>query len=238
IIKEIDRRLSWVYKYKNSAAIPVKVSVTELKRKFVSELNDEYPAYQVFAPTLVKKPAFLEQSKGLSSAEIGTVLHFVMQHLDLKHVREAEDIKRQVEKMVENELLTSQQALYVDINKILRFFHSDIGQRMLNSSGIHREVPFNIQVSSKEILETPEQEEMILLQGVIDCFFEEDDGLVLLDYKTDYISPNEGIHGIDRIKARYATQLYYYQMVLEKLLEKKVKEKYIYLFWNGEIIKL
>lgn len=238
ILKEIDRRLSWVYKYKNSTAIPVKVSVTELKRRFVTEFVDEYPAYQMFPPTLVKKPAFLEQSKGLSSAEIGTVLHFVMQHLDLKHVREAAEIKSQVEKMVEIGLLNSQQASYVDINKILRYFRSDIGQRMLSAARIYREVPFNIRISSNEILKVPGPEEMILLQGVIDCFFEEKDGLVLLDYKTDYISPNEGIHAIGRIKARYATQLKYYQMVLEKLLDQKVKEKYIYLFWNGETIKL
>jgi len=238
ILKEIDRRLSWVYKYKNSTAIPVKVSVTELKRRFVTEFVDEYPAYQMFTPTLVKKPAFLEQSKGLSSAEIGTVLHFVMQHLNLKHVREAAEIKSQVEKMVEIELLNSQQASYIDIDKILRYFRSDIGQRMLNAARIYREVPFNIRISSNEILKVPGPEEMILLQGVIDCFFEEKDGLVLLDYKTDYISPNEGTHAIGRIKARYATQLKYYQMVLEKLLDQKVKEKYIYLFWNGETIKL
>jgi ATP-dependent helicase/nuclease subunit A len=109
---------------------------------------------------------------------------------------------------------------------------------LLSAARIYREVPFNIRISSNEILKVPGPEEMILLQGVIDCFFEEKDGLVLLDYKTDYISPNEGIHAIGRIKARYATQLKYYQMVLEKLLDQKVKEKYIYLFWNGETIKL
>jgi len=277
LIKEIDRRLSWTYKYRNSTVIPVKVSVTELKRRFVSELNDEYPSYQVYTPTLVKKPAFMEKSRGLNSAEIGSVLHFVMQHLDLRYVNSADEIKMQVDKMVENELLTEQQASYVDIKKILRYFSSEIGQRMLNAAKVYREVPFNMQISSKEVMKAltpgknipydipeeynyripdsmPEKYDIIekndkendgryetdtiLLQGVIDCYFEEDDGLVLLDYKTDYISPSEGIYGIERIKARYATQLYYYQIVLEKLLEQKVKEKYIYLFWNGETIKL
>lgn len=260
IMKEIERRLSWVYKYKNAVSIPVKVSVTELKRHFINEFSDEYPAYQIYTPSLVKKPAFLEESKGLNSAEIGTVWHFVMQHLDLKYVENAEDIKNQVKEMVEYELLTSQQASYVDINKILSYFRSDIGRRMLKAAKIYREVPFNMQISSEtlKILKSSEvskqekqdkvnvyrradnndESDTILLQGVIDCFFEEDDGLVLLDYKTDYISPNDSIHAVSRIKARYGTQLQYYEMVLEKLMKKKVKEKYIYLFWNGETVKL
>ena len=77
-------------------------------------------------------------------------------------------------------------------------------------------------------------EETVLLQGIIDCFFEEADGIVLIDYKSDYMP--EG--GADRIRERYKIQINYYAMALEKLTGKKVKEKYIYLFDNGEILNM
>jgi ATP-dependent helicase/nuclease subunit A len=73
----------------------------------------------------------------------------------------------------------------------------------------------------------------VLLQGVIDCCFEEEDGLVLLDYKTDYVAPG----GTAEIKERYRLQLDYYAAALERITGKKVREKYIYLFWNGELIR-
>ncbi|NSW89198.1 MAG: helicase-exonuclease AddAB subunit AddA [Firmicutes bacterium] len=238
---EIKRRLDWEYKYSDASRIPIKVSVTELKRRFAFESSEEYPAFSVYTPTLIKKPAFLEESRGLNAAQVGTAMHFVMQHLDLTMVKDIEQIKSQVDGMVEKELLTEQQAKAIDIRKIYRFFNSTLGKRMLDSVKIYREVPFNIQISSSELFTHLKgsfyDDETVLLQGVVDCFFEENDGLVLLDYKTDYIQSGAGQNAIIRIKDQYKMQIQYYTMVLEKLLQKKVKEKYIYLFWNGEIIE-
>jgi len=78
------------------------------------------------------------------------------------------------------------------------------------------------------------QGETLLLQGIIDCYFEEPDGIVLLDYKTDYVAPGR----MDSIRERYALQIRYYARALEMLTGKKVKEKVIYLFWNGEALEL
>jgi ATP-dependent helicase/nuclease subunit A len=71
------------------------------------------------------------------------------------------------------------------------------------------------------------------LQGVIDCYFEEEDGIVLLDYKTDYAAPGR----VDLLRERYRTQISYYARALEKLTGKKVKDKLIYLFSNGEVLE-
>ena len=248
---EIQRRLGWEYKYYEASRIPIKVSVTELKRRFSFDTSDEYKPFSIFTPTLIKKPAFLEESKGLSAAEIGTVLHFVMQHLNLNKVGDVIQIKSQVDVMVEKGLLTKQQAKSINLEKVYGFFSSPIGRRMLNSTKIYREVPFNIQVSYSELFNNVKDNiqghdhdhdldldhETVLLQGVIDCFFEEHDELVLLDYKTDYILPGAGRDAIMQVRERYRTQIQYYTMVLEKLLHKRVKEKYVYLFWNGEIVE-
>lgn len=233
--KEINRRLNWDYKYIEASRIPVKISVTELKRQFAFETSEEYPAFSVYTPSLIEKPAFLEESKGLNAAEIGTVLHFVMQRLDLNSVSTMEQIKSQVEEMVEKELLTKQQASTVDIHKINNFFTSQLGKRMLKAEKVYREVPFNMQVGSKEFFVHLDDElyknEAVLLQGVIDCFFEEQEGLVLLDYKTDYIpsSTKKSKQAVIKIKERYKLQIEYYAKVLEKLLKKKLKKDiYIY----------
>jgi ATP-dependent helicase/nuclease subunit A len=239
---EIIRRLAWEYPYAEASKIPVKVSVTELKRRFNSQ-GSEDPGTG-YLPPLIKKPGFLEEKKGLSASEKGTTLHFIMQHLNLKLIGSQKPqymnagISRQVEEMASRDLLTRKQIQSIDIDKIESFFASDLGRRLLSSARICREVPFNMAMSCKELYSAFSKDslndETILLQGVIDCYFEEPDGIVLIDYKTDYVQ--EGHE--QTLKERYRPQMDYYSRALESLAMKKVKEKYIYLFWNGEMLEL
>lgn len=235
--EEISRRLNWEYIYKKASEIPVKLSVTELKRRFAVETSEEFTPLQVVSPILIKKPAFMEESKGFSGAEIGTILHFVMQHLDFKRIKTAEDITFQVGEMVFNELLSGQQAKTVAITKIFDYFHSPLGTRMLESEKVYREVPFNIEISSTEFYKELEEHyntETLLLQGVIDCFFEENGEIVLLDYKTDYVPQGK----LETIREKYRLQIEYYTKALEQLTGKRVKARYVYLFWNGEVLEM
>ena len=164
-----------------------------------------------------------------------TVLHFVMQHLNLDYSRE--DMVAQIEGMMARDLLIQQQAQSVDVGKIHRFLESPLGKRMLASGSINREVPFNIEIPCHELYRDMEDEachgETLLLQGVIDCYFEELDGIVLVDYKTDYVPAGK----VEMIRERYRVQILYYARALEMLTGKRVKEKYIYLFWNGEVLE-
>lgn len=233
---EIQRRLDFEYKYKMSSKLPAKLSVTELKRIFGSSLDDEYTC-NIFIPNLIKKPVFLEGKTDFSAAEKGTLVHLVMQHLDLNEPLGLINIKLLIDDLVLREFMTKEQESAVDISKIVAFFESQIGQRMLKSWNIKREIPFFMEISSTEIYENLEKDiydkEQIILQGIIDCYFEEDDGLVLIDYKTDKVTLGE--MGI--IKEKYRIQIDYYTKALEKLTGKKVKQKYIYLFYNGEILE-
>ena len=245
--EEIKRRLEWRYGYKKSCEIPAKLSVTELKRLFNIVSSDQQLASELQLPPLVARPAFMESSKGLSQAEIGSVMHFIMQHLDLcaiKHILEegdnnrkvAVEIRNQTAVMAEEEFLTSQEADAVDESRIAAFFLSHLGRRLLEAKAVSRETPFNIELECTEIYRDMPVEayagEMILLQGVIDCFFEESEGLVLVDYKTDYVPSS----GTNRIKELYGVQIDYYVKALKSITGKKVLEKYIYLFSNGEIV--
>ncbi len=235
---EIERRLNWEYAYKKAASIPTKLSVTELKKRFSLDNQDEYMPFTLYAPRLVKKPMFLEENKGLDAAEKGTILHFVMQHVELKNVGTYEEIENEINKMKENDLLTKQQAETVEIKKIENFFKSVLGQKMLNAERVNREIPFNYKIKSTDFYKDLEREkyeyDTMLLQGVIDCYIEEPDGILLIDYKTDYVPEGK----TDRLREKYKIQIDCYSMALEKLTGKKVKGKYIYSFCNEESIAL
>lgn len=236
---EVDRRLSWQYPYAKAFQVPVKVSVTELKRQFEAEFSHEgetVPAEYLQGPLrLIKRPGFLETKQGLTSAEAGTAMHFVMQHLDF--TLEKDSIEAQVAAMVTKAMLTQEQANSVDVEKIKEFLSSPLGQRLRASKNVNREVPFNLSLPCQELFEDMQgdeyQGETVLLQGVIDCYFEEEDGIVLLDYKTDYVPPGAE----EKIKERYRLQISYYSRALETLTGKSVKDKYIYLFYNGEVLE-
>jgi len=233
--EEIKSRLEWEYSFKTASVLPAKISVTELKRLSNMELLDEEAGKLYELPSLNKKPRFLQDIKGPSASEKGTVMHSVMQHLNLKSVSASLDIKSQIENMIIKEFITKEQAKSVKVDKILGFFNSNIGIRLTTSAKIYREVPFHMEISSSEVYKNLKQKqaENIILQGIIDCFFEEQDELVLLDYKTDYVSEGD----TDVLKARYKVQLEYYTKALERMTGKKVKNKYIYLFSNGETIE-
>jgi len=230
--EEIAKRLGWEYQHQRTSKVPAKVSVTELKRRFDAELLEETGAFSQYLPELVKKPLFLAEKKGLSAAEAGTVLHFVLQRLNYKQ----DDVEAQIEEMVARDLITEQQAQSVNTDKIRRFLESPLGSRLIASESVNREVPFNMEIPCHELYRDMQDEahrgETLLLQGVIDCYFEEPDGIVLLDYKTDYAPAGR----VETIRDRYRPQISYYARALEMLTGKKVKEKYIYLFWNGEVL--
>lgn len=231
---EIEKRLQFVYKYKEASIIPAKFSVSEIKRRF-SPLDEEN-SEDMFKSFILKKPLFLEKVKKFTAAEKGTFMHLVMQHLDLGNAESIEDIKRQINLMVIEEFLTEKQAESINIYKIFKFLKSDLGQRMKNSSKVKRELPFYMEIPSSELYkELPYDiynDEKILVQGVIDVFFEEEEGLVLLDYKTDYVEQ------VEEFKKKYSLQLKYYKRALEKITEKRVKEVYIYSFHKEENYKL
>lgn len=246
---EIARRLDWKYTYGRASDIPAKLSVTELKRRFGMNAGDDQEASELQLTPLVTKPAFMDESKGFTSAEKGSIMHFVMQHLNLEEIRYImeEDLEtasligeigRQTLKMTEDEFLTPQERESVNIEKIATFFRSDTGGRMLKAKKVSREIPFTIELELQELYRDLSGDvysgETVLLQGVIDCFIEEGDNLVLLDYKTDYIPPA----GADAVRERYRVQMEYYTKALESMTGKKVSERYLYLFHTGMTISV
>lgn len=239
IREEILKRLDFKYVYEKSTILPANISVSDLKRTAYNEGEGE--TLHVYEVDTLKKPLFLQEEKGLSPAERGTVVHFIMQHLNLDFVDSVKSIEDQIANMINNDLLTEEQAKVIRPNKIFKFFKSNIGKRVLKcheeKGTVYRELPFFTTIPATMVEKDLPLEvysgEAIRLQGVIDCFFEEKDGIVLLDYKTDYAERGEE----HKIKERYEVQITYYADTLEKITGKRVKEKYLYLFYLDSEVK-
>ncbi len=235
--KEIDRRLSFEYKYMKSVNVPTKLSVTDLKSLDNESKKIENVRYNI--PKLSEIPIFIEKSIEFTKAEIGTITHYVMQHLDISKTLDIEEIKNQVNRMLEDNLISLEEAAVVNIVLIYNYFNSDIGKRMLRSDTIKREVPFVIKKPAKEVIKALAEDDNILVQGIIDCYFYEEDDIVVVDYKTDAVHNEIDLEkSIEIIKSRYAAQILAYKEALEILTKKKVKEAYLYLFDINMQIKI
>ncbi|MEA1960404.1 MAG: helicase-exonuclease AddAB subunit AddA [Bacillota bacterium] len=228
--ENLFEKLNWEYPYKGADYIPSKVSVTELKKLKSKQMD----VMQYSLPELKKTPKFMKTTEGFSPAEVGTLTHLVMQHLDFTRISEPL-IHKQLEEMVENEILTPLEFEAINVQQITQFFGTSLGQRALKADEIYREVPFNLLMSAAEVFaHEVVSEEQLLIQGVIDLYFQEDQGLILVDYKTDAYWQG----GIETIKNRYDVQLATYKKALETIVGIPVHESYLYLFRTGEVLKM
>ena len=238
--EEIRKRLEFRYKYRDVCSVPSNISVSDIKK--AEEEIFEPQAENLFSEEKNrKKPKFIMEEKGLSKAEKGTAMHFVMQKLDLNKVNLLNEIKEQIKDMFEKGLITKDEEESINIFKIQKFFKSNLGQRLLKAykenKQVFRELPFITEIPvkriEKDLIDKIFNNEKLRLQGIIDCFFEEDDGIVLLDYKTDYVENGKEKEILDK----YRVQIDLYTETLERVIGKKVKERYLYLFGIDKEVK-
>jgi ATP-dependent helicase/nuclease subunit A len=240
--EEIQSRLTWKYAFNNASIHRSKQSVSEMKRQ--REMSDEHSSTELlstFKKSITKRPKFM-QEKALSPAERGTALHMVMQHVELTRPVTIESVEAQIELMVSNELLTIEQAEVINTELIGKFFESELGKRIVNAKAVNREIPFTLSLPASEVYPTwKDEEELVFVQGIIDCVFEDENGLVLIDFKSDGISDRyKG--GFEQAKPilenRYRLQINLYTKALEKIWKRKVNERYLFFFDGAHILKL
>ncbi len=216
--ESIKELISYNYPNIPDTHLPSKITVTELKRKMTE--SDEKTAY-LFTP--LKQKSYIRS--GLTNAEIGTAHHTVMQHIDLSAKLETkEDVWEQILKIKEKGFLTREEAGAVNAEKIARFFNSKTGEIIKTAKKVRREVMFGIEKPASLLLKDVKSDKNIMLQGIIDCVAETDEGLFIIDYKTDRtFNPDETVE-------KYKIQLECYKMAAEMIYGKKVISKILYLF--------
>ena len=224
--------LSYRYPYAEQTAFPAKLTATQLKGRAIDE---EISENTTLPPRLrnLCKPKFLAGKTALTGAERGTALHLVMQDLDFFCEPNEQSVHAQIEAMRAQRKLTEEQAKAADVQAIVRFLRSDLAARIRKSEQVEREYRFSLLRPVRDF-SSLDADDSVLLQGVVDCFFEEDGELVVVDFKTDHVSCAQ----LDERAEHYRPQLEAYSMALTRVMGKKVKEKVLYFFSAGEEVRL
>ena len=223
----LERVFSAEYPYEQEQVISGKVSVTELKKQ--TQLPEEHEGLELYPMKESKGtvPRFRAAETTMPGSMRGTIYHTFMENLDF-HKKDV--LETQLEEWIKCGKMTRDEAAAVRISDIRRFLESDIGLRMERAEEggrLHREQPFVLGVPAHEIRSCWQSEELVLVQGIIDAWFEEDDGIVIVDYKTDRVRTMQTLAG------RYHIQLEAYAKAVARLTGKMVKECGIYSFCLG-----
>ena len=229
----LKEQFSFRYPYADSRHQKLKFTVSELKKRiYLLESAGEDPGELGETPyeepdVVPLIPKFLKDEEELSGASRGTAYHRLMELLDFTRDYDDESLQKAVDLYMKEGKMDQDMADCIHTEDILRFLRGPAGLRMkaaARNGKLWKEQPFVLGVDALELYPHEQEGEQILVQGIIDVYFEEEDGLVVLDYKTDRIFE------ADELARKYHAQLDYYGKALEQMTLKRVKEKILYSF--------
>ncbi len=214
--------------------IPSKVSASMLAHKGMSS---EFVA--------AARPAFARKEK-ISPTQRGLATHAFLQYADFhalkKEIDETGAFFIQKQKVVENGNMTKEQTDIIEDKSIIDFVRSDLFKAALSCKKLYREYRFTVELpDAAAVLENSRLKEMLkespnkispILQGAIDCMIEDEDGIIIIDYKTDRVKEPSVLAEM------YGVQLELYKSAAEKLFEKPVKACYIYSLHCGKEVQV
>ena len=248
-VKEfLEDRFNKEYVYKNVLNKPSSITVSEIKKMIQEEDEEKHQKYYKENFVLIT-PSFIHQGEekvGFNSAEKGTIFHLAMQLLDFSKfdtediLKIREEIKLQINSFVEKNIMSLDEAETININWIVKFIQSDIFKEIYianKSEKLFKEkaIDYNIKLKNLFRDENISEDEKIMVVGIIDLFFENENGeIILLDYKTDYVTKEN----LEEVKERYKVQLDLYKSAIEDISGKKVAKKGLYLFGINEFVEI
>ncbi len=262
LMAQLSEQFDRTYPYQYLSNLFVKTSVSELKKKGMHDLSEQSTDVleggdgqgrsmeQAFVKELFEEPeivpyipSFIKEKEGISGTDRGSAYHKVMELLDFGAVLSAgpsretrkKELNRQLDGFEEQGVLEKAWRESVSNEKLLTFFESSLAKRMADAAEegrLRREQPFVLGLSADRLGEEFPDSEQVLIQGIIDVFFEEDGKIVVADYKTDAVSTPE------ELVSRYQIQLNYYEEALARITGKSVIQKIIYSFALGQEIVL
>ena len=226
--KEKKKVLSWNYPFYQETIQKGKYTVSELKKLSMS--SDEEEELFVFQEVEdeIPSPSFLSGKEKIEATKRGTLIHKLYELIDFQNINSVKELEKSTMELISAEKIPKEILNCTNFNNLYHIFDTELGKRMKAADAkgrLYKEAQFMIGMPMSEINHEMDYQEMVLVQGIIDLYFEEDDGLVLVDYKTDRA---KGKSGEERLVHLYREQLSYYKKTLEQLTGKRVKESYIY----------
>ena len=241
--ENIQKTLSWKYEYLESSKIPTKTSVTKLKNMENNDVQSEVDFEDLMKANATKEeknkevekeektstityvPKFTKEQQKLTPMQKGTLMHLCVQKLDEKKEYSKDDLEKFVQDLYEKGIITKLELESINIQVLYKYTTSTLFKELKNAKKVEKEKPFYISIPAKKINENASSTEKILVQGMIDLYYiDENDRLILVDFKTDKIK-----QGQEKIlEERYKVQLELYKEALESALGRKVDKAMIY----------
>ncbi len=237
-INKIKEQIEYEYPNKLAIDIPTKSSVTKIKQMKNKQLGIDFESLDNEENVnkenstadnkniTFEKPKFLQEEKDnqITNAQKGTLTHLCLQKLKPKEEYNLEKIQTLIQNLEMNKIITEKEREAINPYKILQFTKSKIWEQLKNAKEYYQERPFYINVPASEIY-NEDIEENVLVQGIIDLYFVNEIGnIVLVDYKTDYVENGKELELVEK----YKNQLELYKQALEEALNTKVDKVYIY----------
>ena len=220
------------YQYTAATKAPSKQTATERKGRHKDEEAAENTNQKKETVRNWRKPAFVEDCHP-AGKRYGNAIHAAMQYIRYDQCGSPEQIRDEIQRLVQQRFLTQEQGELVNCDKLYRFFASEIGSKLREGIPHLREFKFSILDNGSNYGEGLEGEQ-VLLQGVVDCALLEEDGITVIDFKTDHVTEET----IQAVTARYRPQVRTYGEALERIYEMPVKNQYLYFFRLDRFVKV
>jgi ATP-dependent helicase/nuclease subunit A len=230
-VAQIQRTLGFVYPYGAATQTPSKQTATQRKGR----VKDQEVVENAPEPKVLQRPwrkaSFIEnQQRGVA---YGSAMHVLLQYIQYDRCDSIAGVRREVARLVDRRILTAEQAELINCRSIAALFETPLGRKLMHDPGVLREFKFSILDDAEDY--TPGiQGEKVLLQGVVDCAIVEEDGITVIDFKTDYVTEDS----ISNLAERYSPQVQTYASALQRIFGKKIKGSFLYFFHLGCFIEV
>ena len=230
VANKIKDFISFSYPYAAQTQTPSKQTATQLKGREKDAEAAENTRTAATGFRLLKKPAFAES--GLTATEYGNAMHTVMQYIAFENCESVQSVQKELDRLVEQGYLSGEQASAVNAEQIAAFFSTEIGQRLLSNRNVLREFKFSVLVQDAQC-PSDDPEDQILLQGVVDCAMISEDGIQIIDFKTDAVDQD-----YEYVAEKYRIQLTVYAEALAKIYDMPVTNAWLYFFKINKFISI
>ena len=228
LLRKLRFGVGYTYGHDVATQIPSKLTATQLKGRVLDAEIAENTKDIKHAE--FRKPGSMQRTSGKN---YGNAMHAVLQYIQFAACDSVEGIRRDIERMVQEKLIDPEQAKLVNCEKLATFFATPIGLKLRSSKNVLREFKFSILDDASKYYQDA-KDEQILLQGIVDCAFIEENGITVVDFKTDYVTEET----LPVIAEKYRLQVLTYAGALERIYQMPVRTAALYFFRLNRFVSI
>lgn len=242
-VAALNARFDFHYEHTARTKIPAKLAISRLYPDILDDTVLSDTIEQKKLPRPMDAPRFIAASADETAAKRGTATHLFMQFFDFENAAQ-NGAAAELARLVEKHFLTESDAALVNLDEVEMFLKSDLFAKMHSATTIYREQRFNLTLDAcdfakDEGLKAELSGETVLVQGVIDCFFYDQNGdIILVDYKTDRVSKNDRRAAEEKLRAAHSAQLSYYAKAVEEMCEMYPTKVLVYSLCLGDTVEM